>query len=61
MQLPSVAVSKHFCFLIVGGLYSVIALRENDQERVTVYTKHRLKITLTNCAAENGGQGGGVY
>jgi hypothetical protein len=31
-------------FLIVGGLYSVTALRENDQERVTVYTKHRLKL-----------------
>ena len=25
-------------FLIVGGLYSVTAWRENDQERVTVYT-----------------------
>jgi hypothetical protein len=25
-----------------GGLYSVTALRENDHERVTVYTKHRL-------------------
>ena len=38
--------------LIVGGLYSVTALRENDQERVTVYTKHRLRLhsqtTLTN-------------
>ena len=33
-----------FCFLIVGGLYSVTALRENDQERVTVHTKHRLKL-----------------
>ena len=31
-------------FFIVGGLYSVTALRENDQERVTVYTKHRLKL-----------------
>ncbi len=30
--------------LIVGGLYSVTALRKNDQERVTVYTKHRLKL-----------------
>jgi hypothetical protein len=29
-------------FLIAGGLYSVTALRENDQERVTVYTEHRL-------------------
>jgi len=28
--------------LIAGGLYSVTALRENDQERVTVYTQHRL-------------------
>jgi len=26
---------------IAGGLYSVTALREDDQERVTVYTKHR--------------------
>ena len=36
----------------MGGLYSVTALRENDQERVTVFTKHRLKLhpqtTLTN-------------
>ena len=31
-------------FSIVGGLYSVTALRENDHERVTVYTKHRLKL-----------------
>ena len=42
---------KIFIF-IVGGFYSVTALRENDQERVTVYTKHRLKLhpqtTLTN-------------
>ena len=29
-------------FLIAGGLYSVTTLRENDQERVTVYTKHQL-------------------
>ena len=29
-------------FFIVGGLYSVTALRENDQERGTVYTAHRL-------------------
>jgi len=28
-------------FFIVGGLYSVTALRENDNERATVYTKHR--------------------
>ena len=38
--------------LIVGGLYPVTVLRENDQERVTVYSKHRLKqhaqTTLTN-------------
>ena len=37
---------------IVGGLYSVTTLRENDQERVTVYSKHQLKLhsqtTLTN-------------
>jgi hypothetical protein len=31
-------------FLIVGGLYSVTALRENDNERTTVYTKHRLTL-----------------
>jgi hypothetical protein len=31
-------------FLIAGGLYSVPALRECDQERVTVYTKHRLTL-----------------
>jgi len=28
-------------FFIVGGLYLVTALRENDNERVTEYTKHR--------------------
>ena len=28
----------------MGGLYSVTAWRENSQERVTVYTKHRLKL-----------------
>ena len=33
-----------FWFLFVGGLYSVTVLRENDQERVTVYTKHQLKL-----------------
>jgi hypothetical protein len=31
-------------FFIVGGLYSVTALRENDHARVTVYTKHRLTL-----------------
>ena len=31
----------------MGGLYSVTALWENDQERVTVYTKHGLKIHET--------------
>ena len=31
-------------FLIVGGLYSVTALREKYHERVTVYTKHRLTL-----------------
>jgi hypothetical protein len=31
-------------FLIAGGLYWVTALREHDQERVTVYTKHRLPL-----------------
>ena len=43
----SVRISKFFIkmwiFLIVGGLYSVTALRAIDQERVTVYTKHRLR------------------
>ena len=29
---------------ILGGLYSVTALRENDQGRVTVYTKHRRDV-----------------
>jgi len=33
-----------FGFLIVGGLYSVTAMRENDNERATVYTKHRLTL-----------------
>jgi len=31
-------------FLIASGLYSVTALRENDQERVTEYTKRRLTL-----------------
>jgi len=31
-------------FLIEDGLYSGTTLRENDQERVTVYTKHRRKL-----------------
>ena len=30
-----------FLLMIVGGFYSVTALRENDQERVTVDTEHR--------------------
>ena len=30
-------------FLIESGLYSVTALRRNDQKRVTVYTKHLLQ------------------
>jgi hypothetical protein len=30
--------------MIAGGLYSVIVLREKAQERVTVYTKHRLTL-----------------
>jgi len=30
--------------LVVGGLYSVTALRENDNERATVYTKHGLTL-----------------
>jgi hypothetical protein len=32
-----------FPFLIVGGLYSVTALRKTTR-RVTVYTKHRLTL-----------------
>jgi len=31
-------------FLIVGGLYSVTALRDNDNKRVTVYTRHQLTL-----------------
>jgi hypothetical protein len=30
--------------LIAGGLFSVTALRKNDHERVTVYTKHQLTL-----------------
>ena len=40
------SVRTHILFLIAGGLYSVTALRENDQERVTLYTKHRLTLQL---------------
>jgi len=39
----------------VGGLYSVTALRENDQERGTVYTKHRLKLHLQTTLTNDGG------
>ena len=39
----------------MGGLYSVTALRENDQERVTVYTKHRLKLHSQTTLANDGG------
>ena len=47
-------------FLIVCGLYAVAALRENDHERVTVYTKHRLTLkalvteALGSLASEEG-------
>ena len=41
VRLPPVRRGR---FLIAGGLYSVTALRENDQERATVYTKHGLKL-----------------
>ena len=30
-----------YVFLIVGGLYSVTALRKNNDEGVKVYTKHQ--------------------
>jgi len=30
--------------LVVGGLYSITALRENGNDRATVYTKHRLTL-----------------
>ena len=39
----------------MGGLYSVTALRENDQERITVYTKHRLKLHSQSTLTNNGG------
>jgi len=35
-------------FFIVGGLYSVTVLRENDHERATVHTKHRLTLQVTS-------------
>ena len=41
--------------MIVGGLYSVTALRENDQERVTVYTRHRLKLYSQTALTNDGG------
>jgi hypothetical protein len=40
-RVPALTQTEDF-FLIVAGLYSVTALRENDNERATVYTKHRL-------------------
>ena len=39
----------------MGGLYSVTALPENNQERVTVYTKHRLKLHPQTTLPNNGG------
>ena len=42
-------------FLIVGGLYSVTALREDDQERFTVYTKHLLRLHSQTTLTNNGG------
>jgi len=52
--------------LIAGGLCSVTALRENDQERVTVYTEHQLALqaqmtealVLTFCINSTRGRGG---
>ena len=41
ISIGDMIVSSQFHFLIVGGLYLVTALWENDQERVTVHTKHR--------------------
>jgi len=35
-------------FFIFGGLYSVTALRENNQERSTEYARHQLKPTKYN-------------
>ena len=37
----SAALTIKFLFLIVGGLYSVTALRKNNDEGVKVYTKHQ--------------------
>ena len=39
----------------MGGLYSATALRESDQVRVTVYTKHRLKLYSQNAFTNDGG------
>ena len=50
----------HLDFLIVGGLYAVTALREDDQERVTVYTKHWLNTftwTARSSAVTSGQRG----
>ena len=43
---------------IVGGLYSVTTLWENDQERVTVYSEHRLKL---HSQIFDSGNVGGLY
>ena len=40
-RVPALTQTEDF-FLIVAGLYTVTALRENDNERATVYTKQRL-------------------
>ena len=42
-------------FLIVGGLYSVTTLRQNNHERVTVYTKHQLKLHSQTARTNDGG------
>ena len=30
--------------MVAGGLYSATALRENNEERFTVYARHQLKL-----------------
>ena len=40
----SAASSCFVFFLLWVGFYSVTALRENDQERFTMYPRHRLKL-----------------
>jgi len=46
LRSPMVLSTRKRTFLIVGGLYSVTALRKLTM-RVTVYTKHRLTLEKT--------------